>query len=179
MQKTEALISFRPVVAADLPMLRSWMVQDHWREWWGEVETELGYIVDMIEGRDTTRPFIFQVDGEDIGYIQYWTIGDNLFEPWLSQAPWMTELPADAIGVDLSIGENDGISKGVGSAALRAFTENLLSEGFETIIIDPDCRNKRAVRAYEKAGYRKIESLIGKTDDTLLMQFDANSVIED
>lgn len=160
-------------------MLRAWMVQAHWREWWGEVDIELGYIVDMIEGRDTTRPFIFLVDGVDIGYIQYWTIADNLFEPWLSQAPWMTKLPRDTVGVDLSIGDSEGISKGVGSKALRAFTKNLVREGFENIVIDPDYRNKRAVRAYEKAGFRRIDSLFGKTGDTLLMQFKANSVIED
>jgi len=112
-------------VTADLPMLRAWMDQTHWREWWGDTETELGYIVDMIEGRDTTRPFIFLIDGEDIGYIQYWTIGDNLIEPWLSQAPWMTKLPRATIGIDLSIGDGDNISKGVGSAALKAFTAKL------------------------------------------------------
>ena len=179
MQKAKRDISFRPVAAADLPMLRAWMEQAHWRQWWGETDTELGYIVDMIEGRDTTRPFVFQVNQTDFGYIQYWTIGDNLLEPWLSQAPWMTELMPETIGIDLSIGDGSGVSKGIGTAVLKAFTNQLLSEGFDNIIIDPDYRNSRAVRAYEKAGFRPIDTLLGKTGDTLLMQFDANSVIED
>ena len=46
--------------------------QPHWQEWWGDVETEIRYIDDMIQGRDTTRPFIFQFDGKDLGYIQVW-----------------------------------------------------------------------------------------------------------
>ncbi len=179
MQKAKCEISFRPVIAADLPMLQSWMEQAHWRQWWGETETELGYIVDMIEGRDTTRPFIFQVNRTDFGYIQYWTIGDNLSEPWLSQAPWMVELQPQTFGIDMSIGDGGGLSKGIGSAALKAFIKKLLNEGFEIIIIDPDYRNKRAIRAYEKAGFRPIDALLGKTGDTLLMQFDANSAIED
>lgn len=178
MQQAKHDISFRPVTAADLTKLRAWMEQAHWREWWGDTETELGYIADMIEGRDTTRPFVFQVDGVDFGYIQYWKIGDNLMEPWLSQAPWMTALPKHTIGVDLSIGDEKDVSKGVGSAVLKAFAKRLVEQGHEKIIIDPDCRNKRAVRAYEKAGFRAIEALLGKTGDTLLMQFDANSVIE-
>lgn len=178
MQKANRHISFRLVVPADLPMLRAWMEQSHWRQWWGETETELGYIVDMLEGRDTTRPFIFQVNGFDIGYIQYWTIGDNLSEPWLSQAPWMTELHPQAIGIDLAIGDGKDVSKGIGTAVLSTFAKLLLKEGFRNIIIDPDYRNKRAVRAYEKAGFRPIDALLGKTGDTLLMQFSAISVIE-
>lgn len=178
MQQNKRDIAFRPVNATDLPMLGAWMEQEHWRQWWGETDTELGYIVDMIEGRDTTKPFIFQVGEEDFGYIQYWTVADNLFEPWLSDAPWMTILPPKTIGVDLSIGDSKNLSKGIGTAVLRTFVKMLVREGFEQIIIDPDCRNYRAIRAYEKAGFRAIEALLGKTDDTLLMQFDANSVIE-
>lgn len=159
-------------------MLRAWMEQDHWREWWGATETELGYIVDMIEGRDTSRPFIMQVDNADFGYIQYWTIGDNLKEPWLSEAPWMTKLAPETIGVDLSIGDGKDLSKGIGTAVLTAFVTGLFEKGFDEIIIDPDFRNKRAIRAYEKAGFRPIDALLGKTGYTLLMQFDANSVIE-
>lgn len=174
MQKNNLDIAFRTVNTADLPMLRAWMEQAHWREWWGESETELGYIEDMIEGRDTTKPFIFQVGGTDFGYIQYWTVADNLIEPWLSQAPWMTALPAETIGVDLSIGESKNLSKGIGSAVLSTFVKKLAKEGFSEIIIDPDLHNSRAIRAYEKAGFKSIKTLLGKTDDTLLMQFDAN-----
>ena len=61
---------FHPMSAADLPLMRRWLEMPHVREWWGEPETELDYIHDMIEGRDTTRPFIFSVDGEPMGYIQ-------------------------------------------------------------------------------------------------------------
>ena len=85
------------------------------REWWGEPETELGYIRDMIEGRDTTRPFIFSVDGEPVGYIQYWFIGDHQNATWIADHPWLAELPSDAVGVDLSIGDPGKLSQGIGS----------------------------------------------------------------
>jgi hypothetical protein len=54
-------IRFAPVTAADYPMLRRWLESPHMREWWGEPNRELGYIRDKVEGRDTTRPFIFHV----------------------------------------------------------------------------------------------------------------------
>ena len=165
-------LEFRAMTAADLPLMRRWLEMPHVKEWWGsEPDTELGYIRDMIEGRDTTRPFIFSVEGEPAGYIQYWFIGHHQNETWTVGHPWLAALPADAIGVDLSIGDPANLSCGIGSAVLRMFVEHLSAEGHRTIIIDPDPHNGRAVRAYEKAGFRAIPALLGKTGDALIMQY--------
>jgi len=165
-------IEFRPVTAADLPMLAEWIARPHWQEWWEDPSKEIACVRDMVEGRDTTRPFIFGEDGADLGYIQAWHIADQRFEPWLTLAPWLTALPDDAVGVDLSIAEAGHLGRGLGSRALIAFVAMLRAEGHETIVIDPDPANARAVRAYEKAGFRAIPALLGKTGDSLLMQFD-------
>ena len=69
-----------------------------------------------------------------------------------------------------SIGDAALLSRGVGSAALAAFTRRLHDEGHRTIVIDPDPANARAVRAYEKAGFRPVPRLEGRTDDALIMQ---------
>jgi aminoglycoside 6'-N-acetyltransferase len=165
---------FRPMTAGDLPLMRQWLESPHMREWWGEPETELGYIRDMIEGRDTTRPFIFSADGEPLGYIQYWFVGDHRNPTWIADHPWLTELPADAVGVDLSVGDADKLAQGVGSGALRAFAQGLVRQGYRTIIIDPDSANRRAVRACEKAGFLAVSRLLGRTGDTLIMQYESN-----
>lgn len=164
-------IGFRPVSPADYDLLRAWLAAPHLREWWGEPEEELGHIRDMVEGRDTTRPYIITLDGAPVGYIQYWHIGHHQNEVWIRENPWLAELPADAVGVDLSIGEPELLSRGVGSAALVAFVRMLRDEGRETIIIDPDPANARAVKAYRKAGFRPIPELIGRTGDSLIMRF--------
>ena len=163
---------FHPMSAADLPLMRCWLERPHMREWWGEPETELGYIRDMIEGRDTTQPFIFSVEGEPVGYIQCWFVGDHQNATWIADHPWLAELPSDAVGVDLSIGDPGKLSQGIGSAALRAFAERLVNQGYRTIIIDPDPNNGRAVRAYERAGFRANPQLLGRTGDTLIMQYE-------
>ncbi len=163
------------MTADDLPLMRRWLDMPHVTEWWGEPDAELGYIRDMIDGRDTTQPFIFSVDGEPVGYIQYWFVGHHQNATGLRDHPWLAELPADAIGVDLTIGDPDRLAQGIGSGALRAFVNRLLEQGYETIIIDPDPSNARAVRAYEKAGFRAIPRLAGRTGDTLIMQYEPNS----
>ena len=49
----------------------------------------------------------------------------------------------------------------------------LRAQGRETIIIDPDPANLRAVRAYEKAGFRPVPALGDRTDKVLIMQHHA------
>jgi RimJ/RimL family protein N-acetyltransferase len=173
---TGPTLFFVPVTAADLPLLARWMDQPHWREWWSaDIETELGYIRDIIEGRDSTRAFLFFVDGQPTGYIQVWRIADARVEPWLSDAPWVMDLPDDTVGIDLSIGLPDQLSRGIGSWVLAQFVASLRAEGHRSIIIDPDIANHRAIRAYRKAGFREIAELSGRTGDCLLMRHEAAS----
>ena len=165
-------ITFEPVTEPDMALLRRWLRRPHLQEWWGDPEIELGYIRDMIEGRDTTRPFIFHVDGEPAGYIQYWFVGHWRKEPWIRDNPWLEALPDDAIGVDLSIAKPELLSQGIGSDVLRLFCQQLHDRGYGYIIIDPDPENTRAVRAYEKAGFHQIPEFIGASDDVLIMKFE-------
>ncbi|EAV43582.1 aminoglycoside 6'-N-acetyltransferase [Stappia aggregata IAM 12614] len=164
------MISFRPVTAEDLPMLATWMARPHWRHWWGDPEEELNNIRDMVEGRDTTRPFIFQEGGVDKGYIQVWFVGDQQGSTFAVDYPWLDLLPAEAVGVDLSIAAEEDVSRGLGTRTLQAFVHELREQGHERIIIDPDPANLRAVKAYRKAGFREIEALLGRTGDYLLME---------
>ncbi|WP_434054132.1 MAG: GNAT family N-acetyltransferase [Roseibium sp.] len=165
------MISFRPVLEEDLALLARWLDKPHWRQWWGDPETELREIENMVEGRDTTRPYIFQKDGSDKGYIQVWFIKDQKDPDFVVEYPWLTLLPDEAVGVDLSIGLQEDLSSGLGTEALRAFVRMLLEEGYVRILIDPDPQNERAVRCYRKAGFEVIPELVGKTDDCLLMEF--------
>ncbi|MCV0424044.1 MAG: acetyltransferase [Roseibium sp.] len=165
------MISFRPVLEEDLELLAAWMQEPHWREWWGNPETELRNIEEKVAGRDSTRPYIFQKDGVDKGYIQVWFVRDQQNSDYVNECPWLTLLPSDAVGVDLSIGLPEDLSSGLGTQVLRAFVRKLLNEGYSRILIDPDPKNKRAVRCYRKVGFEVIPELVGKTDDSLLMEF--------
>ena len=56
------------------------------------------------------------------------------------------------------------------TAANLGFVRKLREQGHDTIIIDPDPDNARAVRAYTKAGFRPVPHLHGRTGDVLIMQ---------
>ncbi|MDP3255580.1 MAG: GNAT family N-acetyltransferase [Bosea sp. (in: a-proteobacteria)] len=169
-------VAFLPVEPHDLPLLAGWIAQPHWQEWWGDPETEVGYIRDMIEGRDDTcSPFLITLAGTPAGYIQVWRVGRHQIPAWTAGNPWLLEVPAEAVGVDLSLADARRLSQGIGSAALRRFAESLVAQGHETILIDPDPANARAVAAYRKAGFRPVPHLEGRTPGVLIMQFQQDS----
>ena len=62
-------------------------------------------------------------------------------------------LPTGARGIDQYIGEPDMLGRGHGSAFVRAHCDRLLDAGAPAIGTDPHPDNKRAIRAYEKAGF--------------------------
>ena len=165
-------IGFRPVEPADYPLLAAWLERPHWRAWWGDPATELGYIRDMVEGRDETcRPFIFSIGGVPSGYIQFWQVAPHQTPEWAAESPWLMQLPTDAVGVDLSLADGGRLGQGIGSATLRRFCEQLAGQGHRTIVIDPDPANHRAVAAYRKAGFRPMPTVTAGSDKALIMQF--------
>ena len=130
MRRDPGEISFLPVETKHYPLLRKWLGAPHMQEWWGEPEEELGFIRDMVEGRDTTRPFLIVLDGTPVGYVQHWFIGHHQNAEWTARHPWLAELPSDTVGVDLSIGDATQLSQGIGSAALAAFVAQLRRQGY-------------------------------------------------
>lgn len=150
---SEALnIGFRALGMDDLPMLKTWIARPHWQEWWGDPDEEVQLLSDKVDGRSDTRPFLVLLDGAPIGYVQYWYVADAR-KSEAEDHPWLLELDENGVGVDISIADAGSLSRGIGSASLRAFVELLISQGHTEITIDPEKANKRAVRAYEKAGF--------------------------
>ena len=162
-------IRFEPVTPAHFPLLRGWLNSEHLRHWWGDPETEFGIIVDMVEGRDGGHPFLFFCDKRAVGYIQYWHIGAHQTMLWTKDNPWLLQLEPETVGVDIAIGNEDDLARGLGTAALKRFARMLRGMGHHAIIIDPDRENHRAIRAYEKAGFLPVPHLVGQTQGVVIM----------
>ena len=95
---------------------------------------------------------VVSTDGADFGYIQCYDL--TRLESGFGAQPEGTR------GIDQFIGEPGMIERGHGSAFIRAFADELLATGTPRMVTDPDPANRRAVRAYEKAGFR--ESAYGR-----------------
>lgn len=157
---------FRAVTAADFPLLAQWLAEPHVAEWW--TDGPAASLAEIREAMDAvaTEPLIVELDGRPIAYLQS-------YDPHLERDHPYQDQPFGTLGVDLSIGPPDLVGIGHGSALLNQFAEELLAKGAPRVIIDPDSANKRAVRAYEKAGFRPIEERDTIFGRVLLMARDA------
>jgi aminoglycoside 6'-N-acetyltransferase len=147
------LITFVPVTEDHRGLLQSWLVQPHWREWWGEPEEELAMIYAVEQNEHL--PFIACVKERPVAYIQCW---------WPAQhpdMPWVKDMTMTERGIDISIGDAADLGKGLGTHIIKAFAAKLFSEGATRLVIDPDKTNGRAIAAYIKAGFTPFAEFEG------------------
>ncbi len=142
--------TFRDVAREDFPLLARWLAEPHIAKWWGEVGEELAgieYSMTSVE----TRPMIAELDGRPIAYLQY-------YDPHLEEDHPYQDQPKGTLGIDISIGNAELVGIGHGSAIIRQLTSELFENGAKRIVIDPDPKNAQAIRAYEKAGFRYVDT---------------------
>ena len=134
---------FRPVKEGDLPLLRTWRLQPQVRMWWGEPDVE-----DPEETLEDPHVAMWIVEwrGRPFAYAQD-------YDPHAWEQHPFAHLPPGSRGIDQYIGEPDMLDRGHGSAFVRAHCQRLFAAGARAIGTDPHPDNKRAIRAYEKAGF--------------------------
>jgi aminoglycoside 6'-N-acetyltransferase len=91
------------------------------------------------------------VDHEPIGYIQYYNKHD-----FPREHDYATELPTSCAAIDWYIGEPSFVGRGIGTRALKLFLDSYVFANFDSVFVDPDTANAPAIRAYEKAGFKRI-----------------------
>jgi aminoglycoside 6'-N-acetyltransferase len=146
-------------------MLAGWLAEPHIAEWWDDPEVELAAIREHIDSV-SVEPLIIELDRQPIGYMQS-------YDPHLEDGHPYQDQPFGTLGIDISIGYPDLVGIGHGSAIVRQFVGELFAEGAPRVIIDPDPTNGRAIRAYEKAGFRSIGERTSEYGHVQLMARDA------
>lgn len=160
-------LSFRPLKLADLPLLHQWITRPHVAEWWdrpaslAEIVQEYG---PLVSGHSTTRPYIVLEGDAPIGFIQsYVAMGSG--DGW-----WPDEQDPGVRGIDQFLANSDQLSRGLGTAMVRAFVQRLFSDPAVTRIqTDPSPENRRAIRCYEKAGFHAVGEVDTPDGVALLM----------
>ena len=151
--------TFRPMTAADLPLIRRWLGEAHVEAWWGDPDEQFALVSGDLD-EPAMDQFIVLAGGKPFGYLQCYRL-----------TAWNTGLgpqPEGTRGIDQFIGENDMIGRGHGSAFIRQFADAQLRQGLPRIVTDPDPLNARAVRAYEKAGFVR-ERMVETPDGPALL----------
>lgn len=166
-----AAIGFRPLAERDLTLLHRWLNTPHVLEWWDKdmtLETVEAKYRPRLDPADSTRCFVITYDGRDVGFIQHYRLG---LEREYAAA---LDLGEDAVAADLYIGDPELVHHGLGSEIVRRFYREvaLPAHGLDVAIIAPSVRNRAAIRAYEKAGFRYVKTAVvpGEDDPEYVMR---------
>jgi aminoglycoside 6'-N-acetyltransferase len=155
------LYQFRPMSAADLPLVRRWLDAPHVAQWWGDPDTQFALVSEDLE-HPAMAQFVVAADDRPFAYLQ-------CYDPTAWPDNGLGAHPAGSRGGDQFIGEPDMVDRGHGSAMIRRFVDDLLKAGTPRVVTDPDPDNARAIRAYEKAGCEKIRLVDTPDGSALLM----------
>jgi aminoglycoside 6'-N-acetyltransferase len=154
----EGDLALRPIADGDTERMARWLSDPavlgyyEGRDRPHDVDLVREVFFNAHAGNDT-RCIILNAD-VPIGYLQFGhVVGEDLK---------VYGYPAEAkvYSLDLFIGEPAYWDRGVGSRLLRGVTRYIHEQrGAECVVVDPQQWNERAIRAYEKAGFRKMRAL--------------------
>ena len=112
--------AFRPVMTADLPLIRRWLALPHVRQWWGDPDEQYTLVSGDLD-EPAMDQYIVSASGKAFGYLQCYDL-----TAWNSG---FGAQPHRARGIDQFIGEPDMIGHGHGSGFIRHFVDGLLRSG--------------------------------------------------
>ena len=134
-------LRLRPITPDDSAALARWLSEPEVAAYFGRQPSDLAES-EGAAAESASLPgwtFIIEYRGRPIGGIEYFQ--DRPSAPW-------------SAGIDIFIGEPDARDHGLGTEALRTLLQYLFeTKGLKRVTIDPEPSNRRAVRAYEKAGF--------------------------
>lgn len=102
-----------------------------------------------IPCNDIIKGFIIHNNRNPIGYVQIYNAHD------FRRSKTLSGLPAKLGAIDIYIGEEVALGQGLGSKAILEFLK-LRGNPYTHIFVDPDSNNVAAIKAYEKAGFKRI-----------------------
>lgn len=156
---------FRALRHEDFPELAQWLGEPHVTEWWGAVDVELAAIAQAMKTGEV-MPMIVEWNERPIAYLQTYDPHGEAEHPYRDQ-------PAGTLGLDMAIGLAEETGRGHGGRIAASLGARLFAEGTKRIVIDPHPENSRAIRAYEKAGFRFIDQRHSLYGPAHLMALDA------
>ena len=140
-------VRLRPARRADWDLIRGWLARPDIEAWWGPRNaTEAEVNIALNSGHALCR--IIEAAGVAVGYAHA-----------VDATMWGDELPQDLApgtwDLDLFIASEEHRGRGVGQAALAQLKDEVFGTTLATAVcVFPSIRNERAVRAYERAGFR-------------------------
>lgn len=168
MTTTDSPVTLRPLAEHDLPLLHAWLNRPHIVEWWGGERPTLAEVLahyrPEVMAAERVTPYIAMRGDVPIGYAQsYVAMGSG--GGW-----WENVTDPGVRGIDQSLADEALLNQGLGTQMVRALVDLLFRDPAVTRIqTDPAPHNLRAIRCYEKAGFRAVRRIVTPDGPALYM----------
>lgn len=157
-------ISLRPANVSDAVILRHWDEQEHVNA--SDPNDDWDWDAELARSPDWRQQLIFEKDGRPVGMIQ-------IIDPATEETHYWGDAPAGLRAIDIWIGEASDLGKGYGTQAMNLALKMCFAEPeVEAVLIDPLVSNVRAIRFYERLGFRVVERRCFGHDECLVMRID-------
>ena len=139
----------RPATLDDLALLQRWDEQPHVVE--SDPNDDWGWEVELARSPSWREQLIAEADGRPIGFMQ-------IIDPAREESHYWGDVPAGLRAIDIWIGEAADLGRGYGTQMMRlALARCFAPPEVSAVIIDPLASNTRAIRFYERLGFRFVE----------------------
>jgi aminoglycoside 6'-N-acetyltransferase len=146
----------------DYERMVRWRNEPHVREWWDPDEPPLSLEEAEREYGPQTQPdsaltaCVIEHDGHPVGYVQFY--------PWLAEDTTALDIPPfddQTWGLDIFVGEPELVGRDIGSRSVDLVCRYLYgNRGASAVALVAAKANRRALRAYEKAGFQSTASVL-------------------
>ncbi len=159
-------IGFSSLKSQDIDFLIDCLKRPHVSEFWSEPKSDEQVRKKYLEAIESkvVFPFLICIDENPVGYIQ-------AYQAARVGGGWWPDENEGTYGMDLYIGERDYLGKGYGSEIIHKFLEYFQSRReVRKWIIDVNPKNPRAIRCYEKVGFRFVKEVMTPDGTANLME---------
>jgi aminoglycoside 6'-N-acetyltransferase len=150
----------RPATIDDCELLRRWdeaphvVASDPNDDWQWEVE--------LPRSVPWREQLMAEVDGVPIGFVQ-------IIDPREEEGHYWGDVSPGLRAIDIWIGEASCLGRGFGTRMMQLALERCFTApGVEAVLIDPLATNERAIRFYQRLGFRPMERRWFRDDECLV-----------
>ncbi len=139
---------FIRLLPADLPLIRTWLLQPHVAQWFGDPDEWMEEIPGNLES-DWVWQFRADLAGIPTGFVQCYDTARAPRGAWSGQR-------SGTLGLDFCIGRAEALGLGHGTRLLREFVAYVTARWRpRRLITDPDPKNERSVRVVAACGFHR------------------------
>jgi len=152
-------IAFRPFAWDDLMALFLWLGRPHVAKWYARPPSSYAETVarygSRTEAGQPVRAHVVLVDGAPVGYAQHYAV--DAFPDYAARL----EAGPGTAAMDLLIGEEAFLGRGIGSRAIHRYAEDVVfaDPAFAACVGGPMEGHAAGIRAFEKAGFARWKTI--------------------